>query len=110
MIENIEKIEIIKTIDIIKQDVINTRNKIITLEEAKQLKTIDCILILGAGIRDNSPSPMLKDRLDQGMILYDKKISPKILVSGDHMYHNHDEVNIMKDYLIVCAISRANLC
>jgi len=80
--------------------IFNTRNKIITLEEAKQLKTIDCILILGAGIRDNSPSPMLKDRLDQGMILYDKKISPKILVSGDHMYHNHDEVNIMKDYLI----------
>lgn len=28
MIENIEKIEIIDTIDIIKQDIINTRNKI----------------------------------------------------------------------------------
>lgn len=28
MIENTEKIEIIKTIDSIKQDVINTRNKI----------------------------------------------------------------------------------
>jgi len=28
MIENIEKTEIIKTIDSIKQDVINTRNKI----------------------------------------------------------------------------------
>jgi len=60
---------------------------------------IDCILVLGAGIRGNRPSPMLQDRLDVAIELYNKGIK-KILVSGDHQGDDYDEVNVMKDYLL----------
>lgn len=80
--------------------VVTTKDNIIDLDEANKLDNIDCILILGASIRGNNPSPMLEDRLLQGMSLYENKVSPKIIVSGDHMNKDYDEVNVMKDYLV----------
>ena len=45
----------------------------------------DCILVLGAGIKDpETPSDMLKDRLDVGIELYKQGVAPKILLSGDN--------------------------
>lgn len=61
---------------------------------------VDCILVLGAGIRGNSPSPMLEDRLLTSIELYNNHKSSKIIVSGDHGKNDYDEVNVMKDYLI----------
>ena len=61
---------------------------------------MDCILILGAGVRNNAPSPMLEDRLQKGIELYNKNISNKIIMSGDHGREEYDEVNIMKDFAI----------
>lgn len=80
--------------------VITTKDNIITEEEAQAINNIDCVLVLGAGIKGNYPSPMLEDRLKQSISLYEKKLAPKILVSGDHMNYDYDEVNVMKDYLV----------
>lgn len=80
--------------------VITTRKKIISEVDATKLDNIDCILILGAGIKNHYPSPMLEDRLLQGISLYEQQVSPKILVSGDHINNEYDEVNVMKDYLV----------
>ena len=60
---------------------------------------IDCILVLGAGVRDNKPRPTLKDRLDKAIELYNKGVSNKIVVSGDH-HGDYNEVLVMKNYLI----------
>ena len=60
----------------------------------------DAILVLGAGIWNNKPSPILKERLDKAIYLYKNNISPKIIMSGDHGKKEHDEVNIMKEYAI----------
>jgi len=61
----------------------------------------DCILILGAGVwNGNTPSPMLKDRLDEGLRLYNEGVAHKIIVSGDHGRDDYDEVNVMKKYLV----------
>ena len=46
--------------------------------------TYDCILVLGAGVRNGSPRPMLKDRLDYAIKLYKNGVAPKLLMSGDH--------------------------
>ena len=78
----------------------STKNKILTYEEYINLKDVDCILILGAGIRNNEPSPMLEDRLLEGIKLYNDGVSPKIIMTGDHGREEYDEVNIMKDYAI----------
>lgn len=60
----------------------------------------DCILILGAGVRDNQPTPMLNDRLLEGIQLYKEKKAPKIIMSGDHSSQDYDEVNVMKKFAI----------
>ena len=61
---------------------------------------VDCILVLGAGIWGEKPSPMLQDRLDTAIKLYKDGVSNKIIMTGDHGTKEYDEVNIMKDYAI----------
>jgi len=78
----------------------STKNQIIENEDYSNLKDIDCIIILGAGIWGNSPSPMLQDRLLQGIDLYEKGVSSKVIMSGDHGREEYDEVNVMKQYAI----------
>lgn len=79
----------------------STKKQIIDNEsELSNLSDVDCILILGAGVRNNEPSPMLEDRLLKGIELYNKNISSKIIMSGDHSREEYDEVNIMKDFAI----------
>lgn len=78
-----------------------SKDKIISAEEAAELDDIDCIIVLGAGIWDeNTPSPILNDRLVQGIELYRLGASGKILMSGDHGRKEHDEVNLMKNFAI----------
>lgn len=63
--------------------------------------TFDCILILGAGVRDDgTPSKMLEERLSCGLNMYEMGLSEKILVSGDHGRVEYDEVNTMKAWLM----------
>lgn len=59
----------------------------------------DCIMVLGAGLWDGEPSPMLKERLDFGIEAYNTGCSNKFLMSGDHGRETYDEVNAMKDYV-----------
>ena len=79
--------------------IFTTKSKIKSIEEIDN-DGIDCIIVLGAGIRGNNPSPMLEDRLLTGINLYKENISNKIIVSGDHGKENYDEVNVMKNYLL----------
>lgn len=79
----------------------STRNLIIPIDDvSKEVDNVECILILGAGIWGDKPSPMLEDRLLYGLQLYNMGISNKIIVSGEHTRENYDEVNVMKSYLI----------
>lgn len=59
----------------------------------------DCILILGAGLRNGYPSAMLQERLDLGAALYRAGAAPKILVTGDNGSKDYNEVQAMEDYL-----------
>lgn len=78
--------------------VFSTKDRIVN--EYSDLNDIDCILVLGAGVYDGKPSPMLKDRLDTAVMLFNEGISEKIIMSGDHMSESHDEVNVMKTYAV----------
>lgn len=94
---------------IINLYMIFSTNHRIKKQEELDYKDIDCILILGAGIRGNKPSPMLEDRLLTGIEIYDLEITKKIIVSGDHGRKNYDEVNVMKTYLIKNDIPSENI-
>lgn len=69
----------------------------------------DCIMVLGAGLWDGEPSPMLKERLDFGIEAYNTECSTKFLMSGDHGRETYDEVNAMKDYVIKNGIDGSNV-
>lgn len=70
----------------------------------------DCIIILGAGVRDDgSMSDMLRDRMDTGIRLYFEGAAEKIIVSGDHGTEGYDEVNTMKQYAIECGVESSDI-
>lgn len=69
----------------------------------------DCIIVLGAGLWDGEPSPMLKERLDFGIEAYNTGCSEKFLMSGDHGTEIYDEVNTMKDYVIDKGVLKDNV-
>lgn len=86
-----------------------TKKQIIKNNDYSKLKDIDCILVLGAGIWGNKPSPMLEDRLLQGISLYNNNVSSKIIMSGDHGQKEYDEVNVMKDFAIEKGVPSENI-
>ena len=78
----------------------SAKDRIITADEASELQDTDCVLVLGAGVRDGNPTPMLRDRLITGISLYKSGAAPKIIMSGDHGREDYDEVNVMKSYAV----------
>ena len=88
---------------------ISTKNQIINENEYSNLSDIDCIVILGAATWGDKPSPMLEDRLLEGIKLYENNVSNKIIMSGDHGTKGYDEVNIMKEYAIQKGIPSENI-
>lgn len=69
---------------------------IITGENAKTHTDFDCILVLGCGVKaDGSPSLMLQERMDCGIQLYQNKVAPKLLLSGDNGQEEYNEVATM---------------
>ena len=78
----------------------SAKDRIITADEAAELQNVDCVLVLGAGVRDGRPTPMLRDRLITGISLYESGAAPKIIMSGDHGREDYDEVNVMKSYAV----------
>ena len=77
-----------------------TEKNIFTADTFKNDEKADCILILGAGVKDDKPKPMLRDRLLTGIELYKSGAAKKIIMSGDHGRADYDEVNVMRSFAI----------
>lgn len=81
--------------------------------EVKKLDKLDpdCILVLGAGIKDSqTPSAMLKDRLDTAIMLYKAGIAPKLLLSGDNGTVSHNEIHVMLKYVKAAGVPDKDIC
>lgn len=73
----------------------------IDAQKQSQLKEFgaDCIMVLGAGLKDReTPSDMLRDRLDVGIALYKAGIAPKLLLTGDNGQTEYNEIHVMLKY------------
>lgn len=86
--------------------IFKTKNQIL---ESVDKDDIDCILVLGAGVRNGKPTDMLADRLLTAIDLYNKNVAPKIIMSGDHSKADYDEVNIMKNFAIDKGVPSTNI-
>ena len=85
---------------------VSVKDRILTPEAAAQLADVDCILVLGCGVRaDGTPSDMLHDRLQRGVELYEAHAAPKLLMSGDHGRAGYDEVDAMKTFAVEAGVA-----
>lgn len=85
--------------------VLSTRDRVLSVEEATELEDVDCIIVLGCGLKsDGTPSHMLNDRLEVCLELYfslsDRGRGTKLLMSGDHGTVEYDEVGAMKRFAV----------
>ena len=76
-----------------------------TAEEIADFTDVDCIMVLGCGVYNGKPTPLLEDRLKRGVAVHETGVSKKILMSGDHGQDDYDEVNIMKQFALDAGIS-----
>lgn len=69
------------------------------------LEQRDYILVLGCGIYEDEPTPMLEKRLEAAISTFKKAKAKYIILSGsvDDVYY--DEVEVMKNYLIAKGIN-----
>ena len=85
-------------------------NDMISSIDDIDLSDVDCILVLGCHVRDDAtPSDMLADRLDTGVLLYEKKLAPKLLMSGDHSRVEYNEVGAMKAYAMESGVPSGDI-
>lgn len=86
-----------------------TEKNIFTADTFKNDEKADCILILGAGVKDGRPKPMLRDRLLTGIELYKSGAAEKIIMSGDHGRADYDEVNVMRAFALEQGVSAEDI-
>lgn len=82
---------------------------ILSSDQAAEITDADCILVLGCGVRGSSPTPLLADRLERGVEVFQKGAAPKLLMSGDHGQTDYDEVNVMKQYALDMGVKEENI-
>lgn len=74
-------------------------------------KTYDCILVLGAGIKeDGSLSNLLKDRMTMGVQLMEEGVAPVLLLTGDGKRpEKYDEVGSMEAFAVEKGIPEVSI-
>ncbi|MDR3571660.1 MAG: ElyC/SanA/YdcF family protein [Candidatus Pacebacteria bacterium] len=61
-------------------------------------------IVLGASVEGNEPSPILAERANAAIRLYEGGKVSKILVTGDNATTRYDEVNPVEHYLLAAGI------
>ena len=84
--------------------ILSTKDRIRTLESAVEETAkegkYDAAIVLGAGVwRNRQPSPILKNRLDVALQLYQLGVVEKIVVTGDYRPGEYGEADVMAEYL-----------
>ena len=80
---------------------------IVDFDSAVTLGDIDCIIVLGAGVKeDGTLSNILHERVFCGANLYLSGASERLLLSGDHSRKDYNEVGAMKEYMVSRGIDK----
>jgi SanA protein len=66
-----------------------------------QVPAAPVAIVFGAGLRrDGSPSPVLRDRINTAVELYNTRKVQKLLMSGDNRFIEYNEPGAMREYAI----------
>ncbi|MGB3642399.1 MAG: ElyC/SanA/YdcF family protein [Rivularia sp. (in: cyanobacteria)] len=66
-------------------------------------------IVLGAGIYNDQPSPMLADRISAAVQLYKLGRVKKLLMSGDNSSEDYDEVTVMQRYAVKLGVPQKDI-
>ncbi len=67
-------------------------------------------IVFGAGLRwDGSPSPVLRDRVQAAVELYNNGKVEKLLLSGDNRFDDYNEPGAMQEYALEQGVSPEDL-
>lgn len=68
------------------------------------------VIILGASVHsDGKLSPVLQDRMDTGLKLYQKGKVKRFLLTGDHRTDDYNEVSAMQNYLLKLGVPEKHI-
>ncbi len=77
-----------------------------TLDEARPA---DAIAVFGAAEYDGRPSPVLRARLEQGLLLYQQKLAPLIITLGGSGDPHHSEGGVGHDFLVAEGVPESHI-
>ncbi len=75
-----------------------TRSSIVQVQDIE--KPLDAVLVLGASVQWLQLSPILQDRVETAIQLYQLRKTKKIIISWDNTKKYYNEVDAMYKYLI----------
>lgn len=78
--------------------------------EIENLPASNTVIVLGASVHSNGKlSPILQDRVDTALKIYNAGKAQQFLLSGDNRRNDYDEVNAMKNYLLERNVPEAHI-
>ena len=82
----------------------------IIYSEIENLPDSNTVIVLGASVHSNGKlSPILQDRVDTALKIYNAGKAQQFLLSGDNRSNDYDEVNAMKNYLLERNVPEAHI-
>ncbi len=85
----------------------NADGKLFNVDDAKPTPVA---IVFGAGLyRDGSPMPVLKERIETAVALYDAGKVEKLLMTGDNRFEYYDEPTAMYEYAIELGVPEEDI-
>lgn len=74
-----------------------------------EARPADAIAVFGAAEYDGRPSPVLRARLEQGLLLYQQKLAPLIITLGGSGDPRHSEGGVGHDFLVAQGVPESRI-
>jgi uncharacterized SAM-binding protein YcdF (DUF218 family) len=74
-----------------------------------EARPADAIAVFGAAEYDGRPSPVLRARLEQGLLLYQQKLAPLIITLGGSGDPQHSEGGVGQNFLIAQGVPESRI-
>jgi uncharacterized SAM-binding protein YcdF (DUF218 family) len=74
-----------------------------------EARPADAIAVFGAAEYDGRPSPVLRARLEQGLLLYQQKLAPLIITLGGSGDPTHSEGGVGHDFLVAQGVPESRI-
>ena len=79
------------------------------IKDPSLAKEATVAIVPGAAVYGKTPSPILQDRLNSALLLYQNKKVKKILLSGDNGSHYYNELKPMLKFMLANKVRKEDI-